>query len=69
MTTFTNTALTTNVGQLLRPFGVVGSAVQAFWQWYRCRRDMRHLMELDDHLLRDVGLTREEVVRAAGKVW
>ena len=67
MTNFTNAALTTNAGQSLRPFDFVISAVQTLQRWYRCRRDMRHLMELDDHLLRDVGLTREEVARAAAK--
>ena len=69
MTTFTNAALTTNAGRILRPFNVLGSAAGALRQWYRRRCDMRHLMELDDYLLRDVGITRDEVARAAGTPW
>lgn len=34
-------------------------------RWYRRHRDLRHVMELEDYLLRDVGLTRDEVRRAA----
>ena len=33
-------------------------------RWRRRRRDARRLMEFDDHLLRDVGLSRGEVERA-----
>jgi len=69
MTTSANAALTTNAGRILRPLGVFGSAAYALRQWYRCHRDMRHLMELDDYLLRDVGITRDEVARAAGTPW
>jgi uncharacterized protein YjiS (DUF1127 family) len=31
--------------------------------WYRRERDLRHLMQLDDYLLRDIGLTRGQVMR------
>lgn len=36
-------------------------------QHYRQRRDYRHLLSLDEHLLKDIGLSREEVRRAAGQ--
>ena len=36
-------------------------------RWYRRHRDLRHVTELEDYLLRDVGLTREEVQRAAAE--
>ena len=32
-------------------------------RWWRRERDMRHVMQLDDYLLRDVGLTRDQVAR------
>ncbi|MGF1630130.1 MAG: DUF1127 domain-containing protein [Kiloniellaceae bacterium] len=36
-------------------------------QWlqmqYRHHRDLRHVAQLDDYLLRDLGLTRDEVTR------
>jgi uncharacterized protein YjiS (DUF1127 family) len=37
--------------------------------WARCmrwlseRRQLAHLQEMDEHMLRDVGLTREDVIR------
>ena len=40
----------------------LGNAVH---RWYRRERDLRHVMQLDDHLLRDVGLTREQVMWGA----
>jgi len=42
----------------------LGNAVLA---WYRRHRDLAHLMRLEDYLLRDVGLTREQVMRAAAE--
>jgi uncharacterized protein YjiS (DUF1127 family) len=39
----------------------------ALLRWYRRHRDLAHLMELEDYLLRDVGLTREQVRRAAAE--
>jgi uncharacterized protein YjiS (DUF1127 family) len=33
-------------------------------RWRRRRRDARRLMEFDDHLLQDIGLSRGEIGRA-----
>lgn len=35
----------------------------AVCRWYRRERDLRHVMQLEDYLLRDIGLTREQVMR------
>lgn len=35
--------------------------------WIGRRRQRRALAALDDHLLRDLGLTREDAVRESGK--
>ena len=51
---------------LLSAAGVIalGNAAR---RWYRRHRDLRHVMELEDYLLRDVGLTREAVMRASSE--
>ncbi len=36
-------------------------------RWYRRARERRALAELDDYLLKDCGLTREQARREAGK--
>lgn len=36
-------------------------------QWRQRASDRRHLVELDDHVLADFGLTRQEVVEEAAK--
>lgn len=36
-------------------------------QWRQRASDRRHLLELDDHVLADFGLTRQEVVDEAAK--
>lgn len=36
-------------------------------QWYRRWQQRQHLAELDAHLLRDIGMTRPEALREAGK--
>jgi uncharacterized protein YjiS (DUF1127 family) len=57
------------VGQGRRPAAaqaataVLAAALNAAG-WWRRRRQLQALCELDDHLLRDVGLTREDVARA-----
>ena len=43
---------------------LVFSAVQWLAGWAERRRQLRALSELDEHLLRDVGLCREDVRRA-----
>ncbi|AEM41630.1 DUF1127 domain-containing protein [Ketogulonicigenium vulgare] len=36
----------------------------------RVRQERRHLVQLDDHLLKDLGLSRDEVQAEAGrKLW
>jgi uncharacterized protein YjiS (DUF1127 family) len=37
----------------------------AFYRWRRRDRDLRHVLQLDDHLLRDIGLTRDQVLGGA----
>ncbi len=36
-------------------------------QWRQRASDRRHLSELDDHVLADLGLTRQEVIDEAAK--
>ena len=60
MTTATTLAVNAGAGLARRAAAAFGNAV---YRWYRRERDRRHVLQLDDHLLRDVGLTREEVVR------
>jgi uncharacterized protein YjiS (DUF1127 family) len=40
-----------------------GAAVRAVWFWIERSRQRRALAELDDRLLRDIGLTRDEARR------
>jgi uncharacterized protein YjiS (DUF1127 family) len=47
-----------------------GAAVQAVWSWMERSRQRRALAELDDRLLRDIGLTRDEARReCANPFW
>ena len=46
---------------------LMSGAVQAVSRWIERRRQLRALADLDDHLLRDVGLTREDVQRACSQ--
>ena len=49
----------------------VAAAVAAAWKavsrWHDRRRQRRHLADLDDHLLDDIGVTRKEARRAASR--
>ena len=47
-------------GRLMR---LGGAAVRAVWFWMERSRQRRALAELDDRLLRDIGLTRDEARR------
>ena len=47
-------------GRLIR---LGGAAVHTLWFWLVRSRQRRALAELDDHLLRDIGLTRDEARR------
>jgi len=62
MTTGLNRALPWH-GSLARR--AAATALRLVQDWYRRHRDLRHLTQLDDYLLRDVGLTREQVNRGS----
>jgi uncharacterized protein YjiS (DUF1127 family) len=50
----------------LRPHGGwrrLGAAVRVVWFWLERSRQRRALAALDDHLLRDIGLTRDAALR------
>jgi uncharacterized protein YjiS (DUF1127 family) len=51
--------------QRSRGTGGVGSFVRGLFRRYEHRHAARQLRRLDDHLLRDIGLTRGEAERAA----
>lgn len=55
---------------LLRHAGVaLRDLLNAAWLRRRRTRDIRHVMQLDDHLLRDIGLTRNELLRHGDKLF
>ena len=43
--------------------GLPMRSVEALLSWRRRREGIRLLLELDDHLLRDAGFSREEIER------
>ena len=55
-------------GSVLHPlralFAWVATVVGLWQERRRLRRDLRRLCEADDHVLRDIGLTRGDVLRA-----
>ncbi|HMA14169.1 MAG: DUF1127 domain-containing protein [Bacteroidota bacterium] len=67
MTTVSNSAATLTAGWragLARRAAAAPLACAAILRrWWRRERDLRHVLQLDDHLLRDVGLTRDQVAR------
>jgi uncharacterized protein YjiS (DUF1127 family) len=47
-----------------------GAAVRTVWFWVERSRQRRALAQLEDHLLRDIGLTRGEARReCANPFW
>jgi uncharacterized protein YjiS (DUF1127 family) len=46
---------------------LITEAVQSFSHGTERRRQLRALAELDDHLLRDIGVCREDVRRACSR--
>ena len=46
------------------PVGALTAITGWLWAWRRRRRFLR-LLDLDDRMLRDIGVTREEIRRAA----
>ncbi|MEQ8356318.1 MAG: DUF1127 domain-containing protein [Kiloniellaceae bacterium] len=61
MTTNSNAALLTDTVPVRGPTPGVQAVLSGLWRWYRRQRDLRHLNELDDYLLRDIGLKRSQV--------
>lgn len=57
----------------LLPPSSIGSAGPAgegrIRRWLRCARDRRHLATLDDRLLTDIGLTRNDLPRRPETIW
>ena len=49
--------------------GAVSGAAQWLAGWAERRRQLRALSELDEHLLRDVGLSREDVRKACVQIF
>ena len=45
----------------------LGRFIEMIGVWQRRARERRELLELDDFLLRDIGLTRAEAIRLARK--
>jgi uncharacterized protein YjiS (DUF1127 family) len=43
------------------PIAWIGTVLAALRTWNQRAIDRRHLLELDDHLLHDLGLTRDQV--------
>jgi uncharacterized protein YjiS (DUF1127 family) len=50
-----------------KPFHCLAAALAVMLRLIERRRQRLQLSELDDHLLRDVGLTRRDVERECGK--
>ena len=48
---------------------LISGAAQWLVGWAERRRQLRALSELDEHLLRDVGLCREDVRRACAQTF
>ncbi len=60
------------VAPVRRPVGFVrgiSGAARSVLRWLEWRRQLRALAELDDHLLRDVGLSRDDVRRACAQTF
>ncbi|MFQ5994460.1 MAG: DUF1127 domain-containing protein [Acidiferrobacterales bacterium] len=49
------------------PAAVFGRALDTLLKWQERARQRHALRELDDHLLKDVGISRADVEREAGK--
>jgi len=59
MTTATTLAVNAGAGLARRAAAAAAALGSAVYRWCRRECDRRHVMQLDDHLLRDVGLTRD----------
>jgi len=63
MTTAPTLAASAGAGLARRVGATVLALANGVYRWHRRQRDLRHVMQLDDYLLRDVGLTREQAMR------
>jgi uncharacterized protein YjiS (DUF1127 family) len=54
-------------GRRLGPPTRVFVGIRAWFERMRRRRTLDRLADLDDHLLKDIGLSREEAVRESAK--
>jgi len=60
--TFTTPRRSPPIGTVLfAAFGLIETLRQRWRDGIQARRDRDHLCELDDHLLRDIGLTRADI--------
>lgn len=49
--------------ELMRLLTAIRRSMAAWQKARQVRRDMEHLCELPDHLLRDIGITRDDIPR------
>lgn len=60
----------TSAETAFRPGGVIRravSSIRAIWQGVAVRRELARLHELDDRMLRDIGLLRYDIMRGSHK--
>lgn len=57
------TVVATKLGAGLALRAAAQALAGAVCRSYRYRRDLRHVLQLDDHLLRDINLTRDQLRR------
>lgn len=57
-------ARTSLVSLTASAFAAAGRAIANAWKVRRNRREIRQLLEFDDHMLADIGLSRSDVVYA-----
>jgi uncharacterized protein YjiS (DUF1127 family) len=65
-----STDLSRGLPQLMvRPHGTrwIRRAVDAVLTWHQRARERRQLMELSDHMLRDIGISRSEAIGESEK--
>lgn len=52
------------VNAAIEILGALANRVAGAWAAWRNRREIRHLLEFDDHMLADIGLSRSDVLAA-----
>ena len=54
-----------SLGEVRRAMHAVAEGARwAVWRWYQVRRTRKQLLALQDHMLRDIGLSRSDLVSA-----